>query len=271
MLDSLVAQTDRDFEVIIVDQNPDDRIAEFVRYGEACGLIIRHLRLAQPGLSAARNLGIAHATGELVGFPDDDCWYETETVANFRAAFAEQPGIAGVVGSWVEQESVLGLSPATGALSYSEWRRFRGKGASSITLFFRRDVVARMQGFDERLGIGRWYGAGEETDLLIRVLAQGGIVNSRPAARVRHQIKNATASSLSEACRQARRRARGTGALYAKHRMGAWVVIRGISGFLLRSFRGLQLRHAAIGINTALGAVEGLIKWRTSESRPHAQ
>ena len=46
-----------------------------------CGLgdrvAIRHLR-SSPGLSHARNVGLAAATGEVLAFPDDDCWYSPD-------------------------------------------------------------------------------------------------------------------------------------------------------------------------------------------------
>lgn len=33
-------------------------------------------------LSHARNIGLCHVSGEYIGFPDDDCWYEQNTLKN---------------------------------------------------------------------------------------------------------------------------------------------------------------------------------------------
>ena len=57
--------------MIVVDQNEDERVAEIVR-GRGPELV--HER-SQPGLSRARNAGLAHVEAELVAFPDDDCVY----------------------------------------------------------------------------------------------------------------------------------------------------------------------------------------------------
>jgi glycosyltransferase involved in cell wall biosynthesis len=72
-LDSLARQTYRDFELIVVDQNPDDRLVELLRPFELRFPII-HLR-CERGVSRARNLGPKYVSGDIVGFPDDDCWY----------------------------------------------------------------------------------------------------------------------------------------------------------------------------------------------------
>src|SRR3569832_91242 len=60
-VDSFLSQTDRGFELIIVDQNPDERLAPFVEQAREGGLDVRHVRMDTPGLSAARGRGGARA------------------------------------------------------------------------------------------------------------------------------------------------------------------------------------------------------------------
>jgi len=265
MLDSLAVQTDTEFEVLIVDQNPDGRLRQHVERGLARGLAIRHLRLEQPSLSGARNLGIAHARGEIVGFPDDDCWYESDTLAQVRHAFARGGSIDGVVGCWVEQVAASGAETSTASLSYAEWRRFQGKSASSITLFFRSRLFERLGGFDERFGVGQWYGAAEETDFILRALASGARLEHCPVARVHHAFSLSPTTALLVSCRAMRLRGRGTGAIYAKHNMSTWVVLRGIAGQVIRPLLGARFRQAIVGASVSVGLLEGFVKWRNVE------
>ena len=267
LLDSLAAQTDSAFEVLVIDQNPDERLREHIDHALAHGLSIRHLRLAKPSLSGARNLGIAQALGEIIGFPDDDCWYEQDTVAKVRAAFAQTDDIEGVVGTWVELLPGRNGTTPTGSLLYADWRRFRGQGASSITLFFSRKLCARLNGFDERFGVGKWYGAAEETDFILRALASGARVDYCPEAIVHHAPPLAAMASLLASCRSMRSRGRGTGGVYGKHRMSAWVILRGIAGQVVRPLLAGHFRRVPIGASASLGFVEGLVVWRCTESR----
>src|SRR5579864_3540599 len=76
-LQHLGRQTYRDFELIIVDQNSDDVLERLIRQYQGCFPVL-HLR-SEPGLSRARNVGLQHFSGDVVAFPDDDCWYAPDT------------------------------------------------------------------------------------------------------------------------------------------------------------------------------------------------
>lgn len=261
-LRSLAAQTDQNLEVLLVDQNADDRLVVWVEEAQALGLNLRHLRMAVPSLSGARNLGIAESKGQIIGFPDDDCWYEPQVVAQLRAAFLAEQNAAGVVANWVEQSEARQVQEATGTLSYPDWRDFRGGDASSISLFFKRSLFDELRGFDERLGVGQWYGAAEETDFVLRALATGAIVQRLPGARVHHAYGAPQKGNLGARCRSVRVRARGTGGIYAKHRLAISTVLRGLTAPLLLPLLRLRGWDAmALGVATALGRLEGLIHW----------
>src|ERR1700677_890760 len=70
---SLRDQTRQDFELIIANQNEDDRLAALME-DEKAGLKLVSFK-SSGGLSRGRNQGLALATGEIIGFPDDDCAY----------------------------------------------------------------------------------------------------------------------------------------------------------------------------------------------------
>ena len=268
-LESLSAQEDRQFEVLVMDQNPDDRLVDTIARCRQQGLEVQHVRLPRPGLSDARNEGIRIASGDIIGFPDDDCWYEPQTVARIRQAFAEDASLSGLVADWVEQTSGGGNthSYTDWLLSLDAWRDFRGGAASSITLFFKRSLLRDLHGFDDRLGVGKWYGAAEETDLVLRALAAGARIKRAAEARVHHAFVRAYQSAAQQKAGAMRARARGTGAIYAKHRLAMTTVARGLVAPILKPLVRVQFGlPLQLGWATALGRLEGMRRWRREES-----
>lgn len=263
LFDSLVAQTCRDFEVIVVDQNPDTRLEPYIARARSLGIDINVQRLQPPNLAAARNLGIAAARGDWICFPDDDCWYEPEVLANVLNTGRRTPRMQGMVACWVEQSAARKAEDSSlGDLQLASWRKFRGGDASSICLFFRRTLVEGLGGFDVRLGVGQWYGAGEETDYVLRALASGAELGRCTSARVHHAFVPPPYANWRAACLHARRRARGTGALYVKHRLSFIVILRGcIAPLALPLLRARGGRALAQGVATVWGRIEGMTGW----------
>lgn len=77
-VDSVLAQTCRNFELIVVDDGSTDDTADILAgYGSA----LRVVRQANGGLSSARNAGIAAAKGEFVALLDADDWWHPDKLA----------------------------------------------------------------------------------------------------------------------------------------------------------------------------------------------
>jgi glycosyltransferase involved in cell wall biosynthesis len=75
-IESALAQTHREIEVLVVDDGSTDRTREAVESRARSDPRIRYLRQEHAGPGAARNLGIRNARGELIAFLDsDDSWY----------------------------------------------------------------------------------------------------------------------------------------------------------------------------------------------------
>lgn len=77
-LDSIINQTCRDLEILIIDDGSTDGS------GEVCNEYMNDERVKvfhtkNHGLSAARNLGLDNATGDWIGFVDSDDWIDIDT------------------------------------------------------------------------------------------------------------------------------------------------------------------------------------------------
>ncbi|MBA3374369.1 MAG: glycosyltransferase family 2 protein [Actinobacteria bacterium] len=181
-LTALEFQTQHRVRLILVDQNPDDRLVDVV---EATSLDVLHLR-SQPGLSRARNAGLAHVTADVVAFPDDDCAYQQDLLAHVGRILARDPGLDGVTGRSVDRGGRSATSWKRDAALLTDrnlWNR-----AISYTIFLRRQVVERVGMFDERLGLGspEPWSSGEEIDYLIRAVRSGARIRYDPSLTVRH-------------------------------------------------------------------------------------
>jgi GT2 family glycosyltransferase len=185
------------------------------------------------------------------------------------SAFAASPELAGLSINWVEQSAVLGEATSGSALSLAAWRAYRGGEASSISLFLRADLARQLQGFDERLGVGQWFGAAEEIDLVLRALGTGARVERLREARVHHAYGRQHAVPTHRLWAASLARARGTGAVYAKHRLSSWVVVRGLVAPVAKTLVRLNWQAWVVGVATSLGRLQGMRAWRRAERKHH--
>lgn len=88
-LNSVLAQTYQDFEVVVVDDGSTDEGATIVE--QYTNTRIRLIRQANAGVSAARNKGVAEAKGEYVAFLDADDEWMPEFLAEIVALQKEFP------------------------------------------------------------------------------------------------------------------------------------------------------------------------------------
>ena len=75
-MDTMLSQTYRDYEIIIVDDGSTDGSSEICDEQGKRSDNIRVFHKANGGLSSARNYGIEHAKGEFIIFPDPDDWVD---------------------------------------------------------------------------------------------------------------------------------------------------------------------------------------------------
>lgn len=183
-LHSLTEQIHADFEVILVDQNADERLVALVqRYSQP--LSILHIRQPDPGLSRARNRGLEHITGNVVCFPDDDCVYQPDTLARVADFFETRSGWDGLIAHVLDLDedtpAMLFQAMAPGNVDYDRgW--WLGMTAA---MFFRRQFADAVR-FDETFGPGTPWPATEDIDYLYSCLDQGAKVCYEPEIVLRH-------------------------------------------------------------------------------------
>lgn len=167
---------------------------------------LRVLHQPRPGLSAARNLGIAEAKGEIIAFTDDDVVVSSQWLSALVGGFEIDPDIACVTGaiiateietpaqSWLEQYGGyckgheqerydLGEHARPDPLYPYNAGRF-GSGANSA---FRLTALRELGGVSECMGPGTPSYGGEDIDLLFRCVSQGHQLLYEPAAILWHR------------------------------------------------------------------------------------
>lgn len=175
-VESVLVQTVRDFELIVVDDGSTDGTSAILqRYARADGRV-RVVESDHGGISAALNRGIAAARYEWIARMDADDVAAPDRFARQLAAAAAHPRVV-VWGAYARHINaagkVLGVS-RTGPTSEDEFRRLRSKGKDvhiiHPTAMLRKDVVVAAGGYDGRFDYC------EDFELFDRMAEHGAIV-----------------------------------------------------------------------------------------------
>ncbi|WP_149535518.1 glycosyltransferase family 2 protein [Siccirubricoccus phaeus] len=260
LFDSILRQQRTDLEVIVVDQNRDERLTPVIN-GYADKLPLLRRRSTINNANNARNLGLQLARGEIVGFPDDDCLYPDGLLNQVDAAFAADPALHLLTGPAASPEGGLGSGrwhDAAGPIT----PRTVWTSVIEFNLFLRRPAALALGGFDEKLGPGTWFGSAEGNDLVLRALAAGYKPVYAPHQRIIHPDKRLTPVAVARAAAYGR----GLGHVMRRHRLapGIWLpfVIRPIGGALLNALRGRFLA-ARYFLASLAGRVQGFLAPRS--------
>jgi glycosyltransferase involved in cell wall biosynthesis len=238
LLDSLRAGTHQNIELILVDQSDDSLLARTIApYRD---LSIVHVTSA-PGLSRARNVGMAHVTGDIIGFPDDDCWYPKTLLSSVVERFRTSHSLGGLAVRPVDADghsSFPRWDPHSGHINrFNVWRR-----SNSNALFLRKSVVDVVGPFDENLGVGSGtpWGAAEDIDYPLRILEAGFPLYYDSTLTVHHP--RSTPRFDAAGASRAESYGGGMGRVLRKHAYPWWFVLyqgaRPLGGALLSAASG---------------------------------
>lgn len=200
--------TTPDTEIVVVDSaSATDETRLVVAAVAATDARVLYVREARPGLSRARNLGLATATGEIVAYVDDDVRVAMGWIDGLRRGFGRAAGVVAVTGlvlpyrldtptelaferavGWANKGAlepiVVDLAarrPASPLFPFDV-----GGLGSGNNMAFDAATLRRIGGFDDALGTGSPARAGDDLDIFLRVLWCGGAVAREPGAVVWH-------------------------------------------------------------------------------------
>ncbi len=246
LLRSLRHQTCRNFRIHIADQNPkgflDDVLAAHA------DLPLTHTLLPFRNASQARNAVLPLCTGDILGFPDDDCMYAPDTLERVLELFGRRPDAGALVASlvYVRHMDALPRSPAPDLCESSPLSLYGCFYRNGTAAFFIRKAVAdRIGGFAPDLGPceAEPYGCGEDIDFQIRAWRTGYTVLRAHRARIFHPQIDFHAPF---AMRKAAAYARGRMALCAAHGLPWWFRVLNIA-YPLVMLPADALRHGKSG------------------------
>lgn len=151
-LDALEAQTfGRRVEILVVDNGSSDHVEEAVA-GRAA---VRLLREARPSSYAARNRGVAEATGEVLAFTDSDCLPAPDWLERGYASVVGDGDVfvAGRVGVFARDDAAPTAVELYELVHGFPQRRYVERSSFGVTanLLVRRDVFRRVGEFSADL------------------------------------------------------------------------------------------------------------------------
>lgn len=167
-LASVAAQTERDWELLVVDDGSTDDTAAIAQRFAAADSRARVVPGGHRGVSAARNQGVRAARGRYIAFLDADDLWSPEKLARHAEHLQARPDL-GISFSRVRFMTPEGR--ATGVVSTAPVGGLRrhdflyGNPTSTCsTLVIRREALEVAGGFDESMGYA------EDVELVLRVL-----------------------------------------------------------------------------------------------------
>lgn len=125
-IDSVLRQSHQNFEIIIADDGSTDDTESMIRQRYASDPRIRYFRQENRGVSAARNFGIAQATGSYVALLDSDDIWKPWKLELQLVALRHFPQ-AGMI--WTDMEAINAqdqmVAPRYLRMMYSAWQWFK--------------------------------------------------------------------------------------------------------------------------------------------------
>jgi hypothetical protein len=155
----------KNLEIIFVDQSSV--------YEEIKSLVVffnfKYLKINPSSLSSARNQAMHLVTGVLLGFPDDDCWFHSNFFRELVNYFEDNIETSLLICNIIDptNNKYYGNKPLV-KKNIDDYDIYFLP--SSVSMFININIVENFDiYFDEDLGIGAKWGAGEDVELSFRI------------------------------------------------------------------------------------------------------
>jgi len=205
-LDSLLALEYPDFDVVVVDNDPEtDESKRLVETRYVPTGRVRYVRETERGLGAAHNCGLKEARGEIVAFTDDDVLVDGHWLSELVIPFVADPNVGAATGLIVPAEletpaQVMleahgefskGFTPRSVDLAAHRpadplFPFTPGRFGSGANMAFETAWLRGAGGFDPALGTGTTARGGDDLEALFRLVVSGRALAYRPGAVVWH-------------------------------------------------------------------------------------
>jgi cellulose synthase/poly-beta-1,6-N-acetylglucosamine synthase-like glycosyltransferase len=161
-IESALAQSHRNVEVVVVDDGSTDRSGEIAR-----SLPVRYIYHANRGLCASRNEGVRASKGSFILFLDADDRLKPDAIENGLSVLTEQPECAMSVGDhmFICQDRLHVAHSRKECLSEFHYEALLKSNFIEMisSVIFRRSVLDEMGGFNTGLKVA------EDYDLYLRI------------------------------------------------------------------------------------------------------
>ncbi|MBM4269363.1 MAG: glycosyltransferase family 2 protein [Deltaproteobacteria bacterium] len=251
-LDHLIAQTLRDFEIIVVDNASSDESRDILdHYASTDGIRVL-LSPTNRGVPGGRNLGLAEARGEIVAFIDNDGFAHPDWLENAVPVF-DDPSVGAVASLVFFRRKKIIVNGAGGTLN------LRGYGGDhcfrtsyefarlpdevlypmGCGMLVRRSTMDEIGRFDEK--IFNYY---DDVELGIGVWNSGKRVVLCPDAWVDHDYSSSTTTTRDKMYLCERNRIRTVLKYFPLRLLPRWLLHeRALIGYLRwRDFRSIPFR-----------------------------
>ncbi|MFH1641480.1 MAG: glycosyltransferase [Nanoarchaeota archaeon] len=153
-LDSVLSQTYKNYEIILVNDESPDNVGEVVNRYISFHPGIKYIYLEQKnkGLGGARNTAIKHANGEIIAILDqDDIWYPNK-LEKVHAIYNKYPKVSIVChDQYIRENGRIKCVAKTGPYEKDMYRKllFKGNRISTSATTFKRSAIEMVGYFSE--------------------------------------------------------------------------------------------------------------------------